>query len=76
MNRTYNLKERQIPCRMRYKILSRDSYRCVLCGHSPANDPAVKLHIDHIIPLSKGGKSEEENLQTLCMECNLGKGDD
>lgn len=56
------------------KIIKRDHYKCRLCGASPATDPKVKLHIDHIIPWLKGGETVEENLQTLCMECNLGKG--
>lgn len=31
------------------------------------------LHIDHIIPVSKGGQDEIENLLTACADCNLGK---
>jgi 5-methylcytosine-specific restriction endonuclease McrA len=65
---------RKMSSRLRYKVLSRDRFRCVLCGRSPATDLEVILHIDHIIPVSKGGKSNPENLQTLCMECNYGKG--
>ncbi|MBQ9552819.1 MAG: HNH endonuclease [Clostridia bacterium] len=56
---------------LRYDILKRDNYRCQICGAS-AND-GVKLHVDHIIPVSKGGKTEPSNLQTLCERCNLGK---
>jgi hypothetical protein len=67
---------RDIAIRLRYKILKRDNYRCVYCGKSPATDVGVKLQIDHIIPFSKGGKTEIKNLQTLCSECNLGKSDD
>ena len=58
---------------MRFDIFKRDNFRCK-CGRSPAKDPAVVLHIDHIIPVSKGGKTTMENLQTLCSECNSGKG--
>jgi hypothetical protein len=64
---------RTISLSLRIKILSRDKFKCVFCGKSPATDIGTKLHIDHIIPFSKGGKSILENLQTLCEECNLGK---
>ncbi|MBI4079349.1 MAG: HNH endonuclease [Candidatus Levybacteria bacterium] len=64
---------RTIPLGTRLKILARDNFRCVYCGKSPSTDIGTKLHIDHIIPFSKGGKSIEENLQTLCLECNFGK---
>jgi 5-methylcytosine-specific restriction endonuclease McrA len=40
---------------------------------SPANNNDTELHIDHIIPLSRGGENCEENLQTLCKKCNLTK---
>ena len=58
---------------MRYDIMKRDNFRCVLCGRSSA-DGAV-LHVDHIVPVAKGGKSVPENLRTLCQECNSGKRD-
>lgn len=66
---------RNIPLNIRLKVLSRDNFRCVYCGRSPATDIGVQLHIDHIQPFSKEGGSEENNLQTLCQECNLGKSD-
>lgn len=59
---------------LRYKVLNRDKFKCVKCGASPATDPTCRLHIDHIIPFSKGGKTTLDNLQTLCENCNLGKG--
>jgi 5-methylcytosine-specific restriction endonuclease McrA len=68
------LPPRTIPLAMRYKILSRDKFRCVACGASPAKDVKVELHVDHIHPWSRGGKNIEENLRTLCSKCNLGKG--
>lgn len=58
----------------RYKTLVRDSFKCALCGNSPAVDPVCRLHVDHIHPSSKGGLSTIENLRTLCDACNLGKG--
>jgi hypothetical protein len=63
-----------IPLSLRYRVLKRDSFRCVLSGHSPATTPGIELHVDHIIPFSKGGKTIEANLRTLCSKCNLGKG--
>lgn len=58
---------------LRYDILKRDGFKCALCGRSA--DDGVKLHVDHIIPVSKGGKTVPENLRTLCDSCNLGKSD-
>jgi len=65
---------RSIPLALRYRILSRDNFRCVGCGASPAKEGSVELHVDHIHPWSRGGKNVEENLRTLCSKCNLGKG--
>ena len=56
---------------LRYDIFKRDNFRCKICG-STAQD-GVKLHVDHIVPVSKGGKTIPSNLQTLCDRCNLGK---
>ena len=58
---------------LRYDILVRDGFRCCICGASAAD--GVKLHVDHILPVSKGGKTERSNLRTLCESCNLGKRD-
>ncbi len=57
---------------LRYRILQRDGFRCQLCGLSAGD--GVKLHVDHIVPVSKGGKTIESNLRTLCDRCNQGKG--
>lgn len=59
--------------RLRFKVMQRDNFTCKQCGASPAKDPCVELHVDHIIPWSKGGDTTFENLQTLCLQCNLGK---
>lgn len=58
---------------LRYDILRRDNYRCQICGITAKE--GAKLHVDHIRPIAKGGKTEIENLQTLCERCNLGKSD-
>jgi hypothetical protein len=65
---------RSISLSLRYRVLCRDRFRCVACGASPAKDLGVELHVDHIIPWSRGGLNVEENLRTLCFDCNLGKG--
>lgn len=64
--------KRAIPLGLRYEVLERDGGRCLLCGRSPVD--GIQLHVDHVIPWSKGGRTELSNLQTLCQECNLGKG--
>ena len=66
---------RNMNLRLRFTILQRDNFSCNKCGRSPAKDPSVVLHVDHIIPWSKGGETEIENLETLCKNCNLGKSD-
>ena len=53
---------------LRNKIFKRDDYKCKICGDKD------NLVIDHIIPFSKGGKTELNNFQTLCGKCNREKG--
>lgn len=59
---------------LREKIKSRDNFTCKICGLSTSHERNLLLEIDHIIPLSKGGITSEENLQTLCWKCNRTKG--
>ena len=66
---------RDINLRLRFKVMARDNFKCCMCGKSPATDPSVVLHIDHIKPWAKGGETTMDNLQTLCSKCNLGKSD-
>jgi 5-methylcytosine-specific restriction endonuclease McrA len=65
---------RPIKLGIRYEVLKRDRFRCVLCGASPATDPVCQLHVDHIIPISRHGVTVTDNLRTLCSKCNIGKG--
>ena len=58
--------------RMRFEVLKRDSFTCQYCGKQP---PDTVLHLDHIKPVSKGGKNTMLNLVTSCVDCNLGKSD-
>ena len=59
--------------RLRWQVLKRDNFKCCACGASPALMAGVELHVDHVIPWSKGGQTVVDNLQTLCSVCNLGK---
>ncbi|MDD7836001.1 HNH endonuclease [Paenarthrobacter sp. AB444] len=62
--------------RLRSWIKDRDRHTCQnqRCGVSVAMEPHLLLEIDHIVPVSKGGLSIPENLQTLCWRCNRTKG--
>jgi 5-methylcytosine-specific restriction endonuclease McrA len=62
----------RISKKLRAKILARDGQRCQLCGKT-VKDDLVHLHIDHKIPESWGGESNEDNLWALCSTCNEGK---
>ena len=53
---------------LRRRIMERDNYTCRVCGKYMPDE--VGLHIDHIIPVSRGGKTVESNLQVLCSKCN------
>lgn len=65
----YNRKP--IDAKLRWRILCRDNFRCKACG---ITSKETILHVDHIIPVAFGGKTEEANLRTLCGLCNMGKG--
>ena len=60
-----------IPDSLYYRVLKESGGRCALCGATKNEGP---LHVDHIKPRSKGGKTEYGNLQVLCSKCNLTKG--
>ena len=59
--------------RLRTMIKKRDNYTCQMCSASVAEQSLLLLEIDHIIPISKGGMTTVENLQTLCWKCNRSK---
>ncbi len=61
--------------KLREDIKVRDDYTCRMCGNSTKMEPNLLLEIDHIIPVSKGGRTVKENLQTLCWKCNRAKRD-
>jgi HNH endonuclease len=60
---------------LRFIILKRDGFRCQQCGASAVEDNFIKLEVDHNVPVSAWGRTEESNLWTLCVPCNKGKSD-
>jgi len=70
---------RSISPQLRNEILERNGYTCQRCGAGPGDaDPfnsgrKIRLHIDHIKPISQGGKDTKDNLRVLCSACNQGK---
>jgi hypothetical protein len=61
-----------------HSVFARDGYRCVYCGFQDernGSDAGLALHVDHALPLSRGGTDEPSNLVTSCVNCNLRKGD-
>lgn len=65
---------REVRPGLRFKVFMRDRFRCIACGRSPATHLNIELHADHIVSVHDKGKTTLENLQTLCQDCNLGKG--
>lgn len=56
----------------RFEVFKRDNFTCQYCGRKA---PDVILEVDHIQPVSKGGKNDILNLVTSCKDCNRGKSD-
>jgi hypothetical protein len=65
-------KRKSLSKKIRFEVFKRDGFTCAYCGKTP---PEVILEIDHIDPISKGGKDNINNLITACFDCNRGKGD-
>jgi len=59
---------------LKWKIMERDSFTCQNPKCKKVCPKGAGLHVDHIIPVAKGGKLDEKNLQALCRDCNLKKG--
>jgi hypothetical protein len=64
------VKREPIGLSLRFNVMERDFFSCVICG-TTARDS--KLEIDHIHPVALGGETTMKNLQTLCFNCNRGK---
>lgn len=58
--------------KLRFEIFKRDGFTCQYCGRKP---PEVVLNIEHVLPQSRGGDDDSNNLLTSCRECNSGKSD-
>jgi len=61
----------QVTASTRFNILKRDGYCCRICGRG--KDDGVKLEVDHKVARANGGSNRDDNLWTLCFECNRGK---
>ena len=72
---TLHKTKRGINWRLRFILMRRDNFKCKSCGRSPATDPSIILHVDHVKAWANGGETVLENLQTLCSKCNIGKSD-
>jgi hypothetical protein len=70
LNRLVDQKIKVLPG-IRWQVFSRDNWKCIACGRN--SEDGIILHVDHIIPRSKGGQNELLNYQTLCNICNIGK---
>ena len=65
-------RRKAISPKVRFEIFKRDNFTCQYCGRKT---PDVKLELEHIIPVIKGGTNDITNLLTACEECNIGKSD-
>lgn len=68
-----------IPEHIRREVSRRDKFTCVYCCRRYAHlkSKGIKCAIDHVIPLSKGGKEKDQgNLAFSCYECNREKSDE
>ena len=53
----------------RLEILERDSFSCRRCHRSPLREYGVRLAVRHVVPVTEGGKTAPDNLETLCLDC-------
>jgi 5-methylcytosine-specific restriction endonuclease McrA len=59
-----------VPTDVLYRVLAAAKGLCALCG---VESSERRIEVDHIVPRSRGGSNDIENLQALCDECNRGK---
>ena len=63
---------RYISFRVKMRVVRRDNYTCQHCGVHLKDH---QVEFDHIIPVAKGGSSEEHNIRLICHDCNADKSD-
>ena len=63
---------RYIPFKVKIRVVRRDNYKCQICGKTLLDN---EIEFDHVIPISKGGSSEEHNIRLTCFKCNRDKND-
>ena len=68
----YRMLDAPVSRSLRFAVLEASDRRCALCGATAKERP---LDVDHIVPRSKGGRTEITNLQVLCSRCNRAKRD-
>ena len=74
LKKYHSKKQRNLMTReLRQKIMRRDNYTCQMCGKYMPDE--VGLQVDHIVPISKGGRTVASNLRVLCSKCNGSKHD-
>jgi len=61
---------RHIPRSVMIRVVRRDNNQCQICSRVLRDD---EIEFDHVIPVSKGGSSEEHNLRVACVDCNRSK---
>jgi len=66
----YAKRREYIPVEIRHQVSAKYKFKCKYCGRSVRH---VKCHVDHIIPLSRGGTNDIDNLCLACQDCNLRK---
>ena len=59
------------PAFTRFNVFLRDRFACQYCGEAR---PSHELTFDHVIPRSRGGRTQWINVVTACQGCNLKKG--
>lgn len=60
----------RIPSYVRQEVIERSGFVCAYCGTSDG-----AFEIDHIVPVSRGGQNDPENLCVACVTCNRAKRD-